>query len=251
VCDTVGGTICQDINILATGKLDIASLQTFATSNCGGASGSCKVATAYDQSGHNGCGGSPCNATQATQANRPVLNQSCFGGSPCIQFAGGVSEQLATATPTASTAQPFIQSCVGERTSTLAFNTCIGDGAAGVNQIGFGDIANKAFLYSGTAVQQATQTDGSPHAMQGVFNDGIATLFYIDGTQTALANIGGTAFGLNTVILGNGNNSMNGYIAEAITWAGTFSSGVSCASQAACLAALNTNQHSNTNGFNF
>ena len=62
------------------------------------------VSKAYDQSGGNACSAAPCNATQATAADQPLLLLNCNGSLPCISAA--TTQWLGTAVTPPTVSSP-------------------------------------------------------------------------------------------------------------------------------------------------
>lgn len=193
----------------------------------------CKVVTAYDQSGANSCSSAPCNATQATNASRPVFITSCQNSHPCMQFAGSQNLQ---ATPGITTSQPLFASWVAIRTGAFtSFGGVLSLASSGTPQFTFGSSANQVECYAGTALDVNSIPDSAFHAVQVQVN-GASSAMYIDGTNhTGNCGTGNPAGGLS-VALGSSPFSqfLTGEIAEA---------GAGTGSSATNQSTLNTNQH--------
>jgi hypothetical protein len=89
------------VNILATGRLDVASISAWVTAN---SVSTIKVKRMYDQTGN------ARHMNQATLANMPVLNLTGFGSLPAVVFTAANSHSLATSG--FSGAQPLTASMV-------------------------------------------------------------------------------------------------------------------------------------------
>jgi hypothetical protein len=170
------------------------------------------VTEAYDQTGNSR------HATQATAGNQPQLLPS--GGIstslPAMSFTNNGA--LLTGTIT-SVAQPWTMSAVAERNARTTTINGILMGPSG--QFFFAGTANFVQLFAGTTAGPA-QTDGSPHALQGIAN-GASGVINVDGTSTTEnpgTNGTGTALGIG------GNASLgqllSGYIGEAGLWPSGF-----------------------------
>lgn len=241
ICNNLDAN-CADINTIAvTGNFDVATAQG-APLNCGGAGGTCTVKTVYDQTVGLNCGASQtCDITQTTIASRPTLVFNCIGTLPCMAFNG--SQTLLGANLFMLTAQPYVLSTACERTGAFtSFSDCIGSTPGGGVQIGMANSANTLLQYASSVVTVAG-SDSVFHALNGVYN-AASSVFFIDGSSNATNPGGGVFGGGNVHTIGNGNNGLTGRLVEAGYWQGSFSSGVSCASQSACLSALNSQQHS-------
>jgi hypothetical protein len=215
---SAGGTINETVNSIAT--------------TC--ASG-CVVATLYDQSGANLCGGSPCDATQATNANRPAFSNALSGitagrfGMTC----GGGSVTLSSATMSSSVSQPLTILWTARKTSGSSQYRALQNNGL---EVGY-DGTNLTFFYSGGSYpNSAAATDNVWHAVQTTLSVALsASATYVDGSNTAHAAATGPvglSSGSANVICASG---FNGNITEIGVWSGN---------QSANNAALNTNVHS-------
>lgn len=198
----------------------------------------CKVTKAYDQSGATNCGVTvACDATQSTDANRPVLNLSGLSGKVCMTFAGGQS----LVTLTTNLNQPMSMSAIAERTgATTSFNDILG---LDTNvQFLFNAAANQAGIYAGNvgAAQAVSASDNAYHAFQMVLN-GASSIVVVDGSATTGLNPGANTLA-NPITIGNANNPLNGSFCE-----GRLDNTAYNATQ---YGNLNSNQHG-TSGYNF
>jgi hypothetical protein len=140
ICNS-GDANCADVNSLVNGNFDVATAQGTPL-NCGGAGGTCTVKTLYDKSGSLNCGGSACDFTNATAANRPTLVFNATGaGRACMAFNGS---QFLTSPAATTINQPFSVASYLERTGNF---TSLGNVISSANvvdnfQMGPGGSAN-------------------------------------------------------------------------------------------------------------
>jgi hypothetical protein len=215
------------INILANGRLDVASISAWVTAN---SVSTIKVKRMYDQTGNTR------HLNQATLGNMPVLNLTGFGSLPAIVCTAASSQGLSTSGFTV--AQPITASFVWNRVA----------GGSDQEPIGWGDKllllsqnANNLRANAGASIDIASIT-GSWHATQAVFNNTSGAL-YQDGSSST-GTIGTNVPSTSALNMGTPSVSgfFNGSLAEAGWWASGFNS-----TQA---GNMNTNQHG-TNGHNF
>ena len=197
------------------------------------------VATAFDQSGANACGGSACDLTQGTAANQPYWRWACLGGQPCFDFETATTALSRSSSP--SHAQPFTQSAVWNKNAHGAHNfgsLLVSDSAGNwttafvywgtghaVPQMGMESDPTATWLgpYYGYAPSSWTFT-------QAVFNE-------VPTTGQSVLNFSGVAMPLtrghvgtgalaNSLWLGNDSFGKNpvGQISEAGYWPGAWSS---------------------------
>lgn len=221
LCDNTG-TNCADVLTNATTGV-LNSPGTRGANNCN-TSGTCLIATFYDQTGNGN------NCTQSTAANMAALNMTGgpSGSNPAALFTRANSDVYSCVNTGPS--QPLSESVVAERTGTVgSFGTVISYGAQ--DDLGFGNSANTGYAYAGS-ILSATANDNAWHAMQGLFN-GASGAIYIDGTNTA-GTTGSSNPSTNT-LMGNG---IGGLLDGRMTEAGTIIGNAS-----ANFSALNSNQH--------
>jgi hypothetical protein len=217
------------INILANGRLDVASISAWVTAN---SVSTIKVKKAYDQTGN------ARHMTQATLANMPVLNLTGFGSLPAIQVTAASSHSMTTGVLTL--AQPQTWSAVFLRNSS---------GATTRELLAFGgslllfSVQNNIQLSAGTSTASIAATDAAWHAAQAVYNT-TSSAAYVDGSSTTGLSVGtNNASGLAIQIGGVAvSNYFDGRYAEWGVWGSAFNG-----TQA---GDMNTNQHG-TNGHNF
>lgn len=227
VCN-VGDAACADLSTNASGNLVVT---TIGGSDCSIVI--CTIRVFYDQTGLTNCNSAACDLVAGIIAQRPVFTPNCFGSLPCATFAGfqfGETGNIITITVN----QPFTISGVQERTGTF---TSFADVTASPDtgsaaQFGFTNSANSFFLYAGSVVSVSGIADGSPHAIQGLFN-GASGQIYADGTGTTVNPGTGTPTGA-AMVLGGAPNALTGIIAEIGWWTGD---------QSTHFSAMNSNQH--------
>lgn len=201
----------------------------------------CKVTKAYDQSGATNCT-TACDATQATDAARPVLNLSGLGSKVCMTYSG--AQNLPTPAATAGAAQPYSFSAVSERTGSFtSFQDILGMASGGV-QLLYNSVANQGGIFAGTlgAAQAISITDSAYHAIQVALN-GASSAVVVDGAATTGLSPGAGALGGSTIEIGADNNFLTGIVCEVRM--------DTIAYNATQYGNLNTNQHSATSGYNF
>lgn len=183
LCDTSGAN-CADISSnTMTGLLNNPG--TLGSTNC--ATSNCHVAIVYDLTIGTACGGGPCDYSQMTDANRPVLVWN--SGNPYIQFASGQN----LFQPSGSGASlPYSSTMVAERTGSFTTQARVLYGASQFIVMGFDTSANTITLNAGNDLS-ATAADSAWHAAQGLINGSSSALF-IDGTNTT-GNAGTNTFG--------------------------------------------------------
>lgn len=225
VCDVATGLVCATITWSGTALV----IPTIGGIACNNSTNICVIAKLYDQTGNGfhltGLGGS-----------RPTLTFNCVGTTnPCMTF-NGTTNGLNNATG--------FSIAVGATVSFVANSTNTGgqqNGFAGTGSaafaVGYRNSANnQVFAFQG-AVLTATASDGSWHALQGVFNDTSSDM-NVDGTPNAGAAGNQTCSGCANYQLGivSGSQFFKGTMVEAGYWGSTaFSSGQS--------SSMSSNQH--------
>lgn len=217
------GTAGQDINILANGKLDVATI---------GALGyPVSVTTIYDQSG------AGLHLTQGTLIKMPSLNLTGIGALPTMEFIDGSENQtLFNATGIGAQSQPNSFSIVFRRNTVNNYQGYLMDSAS--NGVMTDNAANGMLLYNGSGLGVVPATDGAFHAAQLIEdNSGAGSYGYVDGTNTAVSLGANTGWAAGEIRIGqNGTRSTpNMALCEVGIWHTAFSTGNS--------AAMNTNQH--------
>ena len=187
----------------------------------------CVVATLYDQSGQTLCnaGASPCNLTQATNANRPTLIQNCLGIQPCMAWTS--TQLLVAAISGNAVAQTFTVSSVAKRTGSFTSQSTITGMSGGQVQVMFFSTANQVAAYAGTLSAGVAATDSSWHALQMIFNNASSTINVDNATITGslTTNTNGWGGGGTLPCMGKCNNALTGNTAEVGVWSGGFSAG--------------------------
>ena len=211
---TAGGKTCNVCTYIATVEANCTDLVastngTVTVPLLGGNSCSvvtCLVKIAYDQLGYatsgGNCGGSPCDETNATPANQPVLTLSAQNGLPGITCTAANSTYLKSASTFSGTAtQPFTVSWVAKFTGTAgAYNNVFGsrNGAPVDVETGFGNLANIIFGYAGAVLPVGFSTpDGSFYAVQNILHGASPNSnTYVNGTGTP-GSAGSSTLGTN------------------------------------------------------
>lgn len=160
----IGGAT-QDIVILSSGDLDVATATTFCSTTCG-------INIFYDQSG---------NGNDLDVSTRPSFGFSVLGAHPAGQF-NGTTEYIRS-TNTVTVAQPFTMYAVANRTSGTGYQAALI--TLNINGfIGFANSANNAaFLTLGGEIDKAA-TDGTTHSLIGVAN-AASSILTVDGADQA------------------------------------------------------------------
>lgn len=243
LCDLVDATtgtvaICT-LRAATTGFVDLTGnyctgTTTPALACAAAAGGSCKISKAYDQTGTGN------HFTQATAANMPALTFSALNSLPGMTFAAG-SGTLATANVTQ--AQPLTLSAVGSRTGANTTETALlATNGSGTPKFGPTSIINTWNLSCPTTLN-ATASDGSFHAAQGVCN-GVSSALIVDGSATT-GDAGATGYSAQNIRIARfgAAATLTGVIMEVGIWPSAFN--------ATQYGNVNTNQHSAANGYNF
>lgn len=194
----------------------------------------CRVMTAYDQSGN------ARDVVQATFASAPILtlSDSPTGTLPVITCSGGTLI-LATGS-TFSLAVPITYSAVVDVTTGGAQGGIIGAASGGQSMLGQGTVANKLALYSSTELD-GSATDATWHAVNGLAN-GVSSAINVDGSETT-GNAGSTGIATQAIRICRAfATQFNGKIAEA----GFYGASTTSTNR----NAINSNQHG-VNGYNF
>lgn len=218
------------INLLTTGQLDVASINTWVTAHT---VTTIKVTRIYDQVGTN-------HQNQATLANMPALGVTSGPGAAfaALLFTRASSQSMTSGALTGGGAQPYSISTVAERTGTTgSFNTVFGVGGG---EILFNNSANGLGGYAGAVLADTTHSaDSAWHAAQVLFS-GTGSVV-VDGNTAVTGSIGAGTITANGVI----GNGIGGFLDGRLMEIGIAYSDIS-----ANFNSLNTNQHG-TSGYNF
>jgi hypothetical protein len=234
VCTPADAT-CADVKSDAAGNFNIAGTPSL---TCNNSTSICTIKTLYDQTGalncDNGSPNFPCDVTNATIANRPILVLNCLGTLPCMGLNGFQSLRAQDIT---YPSQPFTISATAEST---------GSPPSGIRGVIYGDsgnaillafdrsAANNAELNCGTQFVVNSIADNSFHALQGICN-AASSILYIDGTS--YSGNAGTQFVMSMPIVGAIAAGQN--ILGRIVEVGLWPVGLSPSQQ----SSMNTNQH--------
>lgn len=213
----VSGSACTFV----TGNACSALATTCATA--------CKVVTLYDQSGSNKCNSSasPCDVTNATNANRPDYITSCLGGLPCLRAATVAAKlTLASATSHAAVSQPFTFSSVSKRIASFTTYQVVCCDAA--FQVAYAVTINNAVYVSGAGNTTQTASDSAAHNYQMVSNNAGTSYLTVDATQTSFALGNATAFASTTYRISGSTAAANNAAIDFFelgVWPSAFSTG--------------------------
>lgn len=224
------------VNILSTGRLDVASINTWVTAN---SVSTIKVTKLYDQTGN------ARHVVEATLTNMPVLNLTGFGSLPAIVFTAASSHRLKS-TGTYTLSQPNTFSFVYNRTSGGSnFQEALGFQNDATIFMPSGGGANTLYLQANSGSADVTATVATWHAVQGIFNSA-SSAAYVDGSGTTGLNPGSSGVTTRAIFIA-GQPSLANYYGGSIAEFGIWNSAFN-ATQA---GDMNTNQHHATNGYNF
>lgn len=224
------GANALTVNILATGYLDIASINTWVVAH---SVTTIRVTKIYDQSG------GAQHATQFTLGNMPqlVLNPTGMTASrAALFFASSRSDQIVSSGVGFTSGQPFTISAVANRTTT---QTSVRGGIVSLNsggvRFGYEANANTFFQYAGGGLNDVgTSANNTWYGLQAVFN-GASSLVNVNGANTATNNPGTTGPSSSAVAWGNTSSGdfLDGYIAELGVWSGSVSTSMGSNQQSA------------------
>ncbi len=243
VVDTATGLTSCTLKLKTNGFADLTSLvcvgntvsmTTFCTVTH---PAGCSVTKMYDQTGNS----HP--ATQATLGNMPPLNLSAFNSLPCPVWAKSTGMNLSLS---ATMTQPFTTSIVASHVggSGAAADTIFSDG--GVLTFQSGTSANTLTTFAGGANQSVTVSDNALHAIQNVWDDtNSLSAVYLDGSNTLYNGIGTGGVGPTIFI---GTSGAMGFPYDGTICEIGFDSISANSTQK---SAMNSNQHSAANGYNF
>lgn len=245
LCDLVavtGGAAVCTLRGSSTGYVDLAGTYCAGTTPaaaCAAASGgSCKVTKIYDQAGATG------GWIQATLASMPSLTFSGLNSLPGVDCTGGTNALLATSGNVAAS-QPFTWSAVYK--SNSATGGGMSGGASGGSEAAL--VAGNALIGLGTTgglTVSGSAANASYHAVQALSASGASNaIVAVDGSETTgtyTNTLGANA--LRFCRSGSGGTTVDGTIMEMGLWATT---GFNSSQR----PAMNTNQHSAANGYNF
>ena len=196
IADVATGAITCTMKFAANGFADLTSnlcaggtqtVPAFCTANT-----SCVVSRAYDQVGTSVCT-TACDAIAPSLARSPALTFSCIGTIPCITAnanSGGNSQILQTPawTSPSTIAQPCSQIAVGQRSSGTAQDGLLTN-SANADGIYFSGTAQEVFIYAGGTTTGISASTGSPHAIQGAYNN-TSSLINVDSSGATTVSPG-------------------------------------------------------------
>lgn len=195
-----------DIGFTAAGDFDAAAFSAFI------GVGSGFVTTWYDQSGNGR------DATQATAAKQPQLLLATIGSRPALVFVRSSSQVLNTASFASGTSPQTFAAVAARTGSTGLFSGIMS--AAGNNSLTFLNAANKVGVEGNAIVPTAgaAASDSAAHSLIGVLN-GASSIMTVDGTDST-GDDGGDRTTAGVLYIGAlaTSSSLDGDIAEAISW---------------------------------
>jgi hypothetical protein len=216
VCNA-GDAACVDmVSSSTTGALVIT---TVGGTNC--AVSTCTVKTLYDQSGALACSSSACDATQATEADRPTLVVNCTGASkPCLDFGNNTSIQLQTPSMAITAALP--QSFLGytKKRTTVSNNDLISYCNGGLF---WWSNNNDLAVWNGGSVIDTAATAAFHRVQAVIASGGGAVTFDVDGTTVSPGATGGTqTCNASQLSIGNGSGTGTFQLSESAIYAIAF-----------------------------
>jgi hypothetical protein len=244
LCDLVavtGGAAVCTLRGSSSGYTDLTAYcpgSLTPSAACAAASGgSCLVSKAYNQVNP----GTLDANTDGTLADDPAMNFSGLNSLPMIQCRTANASNLLSSTTTQAT--PLSFSFVGEKVTTVNSGGLIGSNGNPPGIIGGG--TNLVGITSnGTNTVTQTASDNSYHAVQALIASNTTNSFIsVDGSASGTGNAGTTGYSTSAIAICRGNGlRSNANIMEAMVWA---------SDQSANFTAINSNQHSASNGYNF
>jgi hypothetical protein len=202
-------------------------------------SSGCNVKTLYDQSGSNSCGGSPCDVTQSTNANRPTLNTNCQDGKICVVFSHMGNTCLVSPNTTAVLNQPYSATDVEKSTDDFNYEEIWGWNLGYIADYTISGLEEfVSYSYPGGVTGT---TWNELHANQMLASSTLSS-WYVDGSANTGLNdgTGGVGTGAPLSIGGDANCTT-----DSSSWSGDwFETGIWNGDQTANNAAMNSNQHS-------
>lgn len=208
------GANAVTIKFLATGLIDVASINTWVTAHT---VTTIKIAKLYDQVGS-------AHFVQATLANMPVMTLGALNSLPTMTFVSANSTILVATSLTQ--AQPLALVVVGKQ--TVAQNGDFFSSNSGLEFAGKGGLPNNIQMYDLTAAMNTTASLSAFHVMQGVFNGASSTCNVDGAAQNSGTNVG--TGGLSGTMGVGGYPALiqflDGAITEVGVISGTYSAGV-------------------------
>ncbi len=229
VVDQATGLITNDINILTTGALDLATLAGL---------GSVWISKIYDQVGtnylfSNSDGTSPTVNATATPNSKPGMVFTSAGGT--------ILQSHVTPGLTA----PFTFGVFAERNAnTTTVGSIISELSHNLQILRFNSNVNEVLTYDAAAgIITATASDSGFHSMQAVIDSGggATSSIYVDGSASSdVGNTLGSGVAISNAIRVGANSglslgSFDGFFCEMGVWSSKLSSG-DC-------SAISSNQH--------
>lgn len=210
------GSATQDIVILPSGDLDVATASTFLSGHTG-----VYIDRLYDQTGG---GALLINNGNTAITNSLVLN--FINGHPAIKCIHSANGSFTTSSTSPAVAQPFTISTVVQRQGSFSSNNLVLSSASSP-YMNLNIAASQTMQLSpGTTALTATITDSVTHIVQAVYNN-TSSVLNIDNTEVT-GGAGTVGITANTLWVGNdafNDGSLDGYILEIGIWPSAFTSG--------------------------
>jgi hypothetical protein len=214
IVDTSGGNAAT-INILSTGLIDVATLNTWI-----GLHGTACVAKLYDQSGNTR------HWTQATTSKMPRITMNTLNSLPVMTFAS-TSSQTMTSASISSTAEPYTFLSVGRRTANFSSKQAtLANGPGSGAFAHWADFADAFRIGLAGDLTDTSVADSAAHVMQGCLNGLSNSTLNVDGNaQIGPGSTGAAANLSGTTSIGSYQDVafyMDGYLAEVGIYAATY-----------------------------
>lgn len=205
-----GSTTETLITCSSGGTLNTGSPTALATTCASG----CRVKTWFDQSGNTNCSGAtPCNFTNATNANRPALLNFATPTSWQVSFVAANSTRLVASSFGGVTA-PFPITLVAERPNATSGGQFFN--ASPVSMQGRSGVANGWDINNGAVFVDFVISDNTMHSLQFNESNGASSAYVIDGAATTI-NMGSSSLGGANSIIGDdgvGSHFLDGLMTE-------------------------------------
>jgi hypothetical protein len=216
------------VNILSNGKLDVSSVATWVAAHT---VTTIFIKKSYDQTGN----GNHIDAPR-TAANYPTLVLNDNGSLPA-GVTPGFDAVMRSTTNSADTNEPFSASVVAQRNGAITEANDITIVGATPSILGFDVTSGLVRARSGTTATTSAP-ESTTHSIQALFN-AASSIICVDGSNSTV-NAGNNSTGVGPYAFPNTYHAIKFW--EAGWWLSDISSSFS---------ALNTNQHSAANGWNF
>jgi len=218
---TPSDATCADVDSDLNGNLNL----TASGLGCNNTTVICTIKTKYDTSGSLLCGSAPCDVTNTTIADRPILVTSCNGSLPCMTLPKTAG--LANATGFAHS-QQFSWFGGTRRNGTSGFSYIYAQPSSmSAAFYSFGASANQLIGTSDNFTDECTNSsvaDNTFHATGMQFDgNGSASHNSINGTFVA-CNAGTGSLTAGALFFGSASSAQTVSLVDFGIWAGGFSS---------------------------